>query len=74
MTEGLQGIETDLVTAECIADELGTLGLLTAGLVAVHKLIALTPFRVRLLCALAVLHSISWHACESQLRCNPYEI
>lgn len=46
MSQGINSIETDLITPESIADELTALGLLTGGLVAVHHLIRLTPFRV----------------------------
>lgn len=46
MSQGIGSFETDLVTPDCIAEELTTLGLLTGGLVGVHHLIRLTPFKV----------------------------
>lgn len=46
MSQGINSIETDLITPESIAEELTAMGLLTGGLVAVHHLIRLTPFRV----------------------------
>ncbi|KAK9901561.1 hypothetical protein WJX75_001885 [Coccomyxa subellipsoidea] len=45
MSQGIGSFETDLVTPDCIAEELTTLGLLTGGLVGVHHLIRLTPFK-----------------------------
>ncbi|BDA42319.1 hypothetical protein COCOBI_03-2060 [Coccomyxa sp. Obi] len=45
MSQGINSIETDLITPESVADELTAMGLLTGGLVAVHHLIRLTPFR-----------------------------
>lgn len=46
MSQGINSIETDLITPESIANELTAMGLLTGGLAAVHHLIRLTPFRV----------------------------
>ena len=44
--EGLQDIRTDLVTPEHIAEELKAMGLVTGSLLAVHRLLDLTPFKV----------------------------
>lgn len=45
--EGLQNIRTDLVTPEHVAEELKAMGLVTGTLLAVHRLLDLTPFKVR---------------------------
>lgn len=58
MSQGISSIETDLVTPECIAEELTTLGLLTGGLVGVHHLIKLTPFNV---CSMGMCMLMSAH-------------
>ena len=47
MLEGLEGLHTDLVTPEHIAEELTAVGLISASLLAVHRLLNLTPFKVR---------------------------
>ena len=47
MLEGLDGLQTDLVTPEHIAEELTAVGLISASLLAVHRLLDLTPFKVR---------------------------
>lgn len=46
MLEGLEGLQTDLVTPEHIAEELTAVGLISASLLAVHRLLDLTPFKV----------------------------
>ena len=45
--EGLQGIKHDLVTPEHVAEELTAIGLVTGSILAAHRLLDLTPFRVR---------------------------
>ena len=47
MLEGLDGLQTDLVTPEHIAEELTAVGLISASLLAVHRLLDFTPFKVR---------------------------
>jgi len=44
--EGLQGIRPDLVTPEHVAEELTAIGLVTGSILAAHRLLDLTPFRV----------------------------
>jgi len=44
--EGLQGIKPDLVTPEHVAEELTAIGLVTGSILAAHRLLDLTPFRV----------------------------
>ena len=46
MLEGLEGLQTDLVTPEHVAEELTAVGLITASLLAMHRLLDLTPFKV----------------------------
>ena len=46
MLEGLDSLQTDLVTPEHIAEELTAIGLISASLLAVHRLLDLTPFKV----------------------------
>jgi hypothetical protein len=48
MSEGIQDIETDLITPDSIADEVCAVGLVGGGLLALHRAIAtLAPYRVR---------------------------
>ena len=46
MLEGLDGLQTDLVTPEHVAEELTAIGLMGASLLAVHRLLDFTPFKV----------------------------
>ena len=45
MLEGLEGLQTDLVTPEHIAEELTAIGLISASLLAVHRLLELDPLQ-----------------------------
>ena len=48
MSEGIQDIETDLITPDSIADEVCAIGLVAGGMLALHRAIAtLAPYRVR---------------------------
>lgn len=50
MSEGIQDIETDLITPDSIADEVCAIGLVAGGMLALHRAIAtLAPYRVRTL-------------------------
>lgn len=44
--EGLEDLQTDWVTPEHVAEELTAIGFVTGGLLAVHRLLGLTPFKV----------------------------
>ena len=57
MSEGIQDIETHLITPDSIADEVCAVGLVAGGLLALHRAIAtLAPYRVRC-CSLPRLHA-----------------
>lgn len=51
MQEGLEDIQTDLVTPEHVAEELTAIGLIGGSLLAVHRMLELTPFKVILTAA-----------------------
>ena len=46
MQEGLEDLQTDWVTPKHVAEELTAIGFVTGGLLAVHRLLGLTPFKV----------------------------
>lgn len=61
MQEGLQGIQSDLITPEHVAEELKAMGLVTGSLFVVHRLLDLTPLKV------SVVEQFSMFLCKDPL-------
>ena len=65
MSEGIQDIETDLITPDSIADEVCAVGLVAGAMLALHRAIAtLAPYRVRASVSPSLLHGAPMNACR----------